>query len=72
MEQSFWMVYVEGRSAPTKKHPTFLEAEKEAIRLAKCNQCAAYVLQAMQGYRPLHIERFDLQEGIIGYSPEKF
>lgn len=31
----FWMVWNEGRMPPRKKHPSRLEAEKEAERLAK-------------------------------------
>lgn len=31
----FWMIYVEGKGAPTYKHPTENEARKEAERLAK-------------------------------------
>lgn len=60
MEPVFWMVYVEGMSAPKKKHMTFVSAENEACRLAKANNCIAYVLQAIQGYRPVNVEKFDL------------
>jgi len=33
----FWMVYVEGKSSPTKKHETLEDAEREAVRLAQQN-----------------------------------
>lgn len=72
MEQTFWMVYAAGRNAPTKKHPTFLEAENEAIRLAKTNQCSVYVLQAIQGYRPVQVERFDMQAGLVPNNIAEF
>lgn len=44
---TFWMVYGEGRQAPTRKHQTREEAVNEAQRLAKLNVGTAfYVLAA--------------------------
>lgn len=44
---TFWMVYGEGKSAPTRKHETAEEAENEAKRLAKLNVGTSfYVLLA--------------------------
>ena len=61
MESIFWMVYVEGGTAPVKMHTTQDSAEMEAQRLAIKNQCAAYVLQAIGGYKPIAIMRFDMK-----------
>jgi hypothetical protein len=45
-EQSFWMVYVDGASYPTKKHDFQSSAEVEARRLAKKLKTRVYVLEA--------------------------
>jgi hypothetical protein len=46
-QSTFWMVYGEGKSAPTRKHQTAEEAVNEAQRLAKLNVGTAfYVLSA--------------------------
>lgn len=42
---TFWMVYLEGRSAPTKKHESYVEAMREALRLSTKERRSAYVLE---------------------------
>lgn len=52
MDNNFWMVYVEGRSASTYKHSTFESAQREAKRLANLSEikgAKVYVLKAV-GY----------------------
>lgn len=68
MESVFWMVYVEGRSSPVKLHHTQDSAEQEAQRLAIKNQCPAFVLQAVGGYKPISVMRFD----VIDDKPGRF
>ena len=46
-EDRFWMVWIEGREGPTKKHETFDDARREAERLLALPQNygrKAYVL----------------------------
>ena len=42
----FYMLYAEGKGAPTKKHFTVLEAHEEAERLARKEEKPVYVLLA--------------------------
>ena len=49
-EGKFWMVYVEGKSSPTKKHADFNEAYDEARRLAKKEGRDTYLLQAVSKF----------------------
>ena len=42
----FWMVYVEGKNAPTRLHPTEADALTEAARLVSMQRCIAYILEA--------------------------
>lgn len=45
--KEFWMVYVEGRSMPVKKHETYDSAYKEATRLSVGNTSVpVYILKA--------------------------
>ena len=48
----FYMVYVEGQSAPTYKHGSMEQATKEADRLAKLLNTKTYVLAAVMEIRP--------------------
>lgn len=45
-EAPFYMVYVEGRTSPTKRHKTFESASAEVERLFKAMNQNAYVLSA--------------------------
>lgn len=51
-EAPFYMVYAEGKSAPTYKHGSMEEATKEADRLAKLLDTKTYVLAAVMEIRP--------------------
>ena len=51
-EAPFYMVYAEGKSAPTFKHGSMEEAAKEADRLAKLLNTKTYVLAAVMEIRP--------------------
>ena len=51
-EAPFYMVYAEGKSAPTFKHGSMEEATKEADRLAKLMNTKTYVLAAVMEIRP--------------------
>ncbi len=51
-EAPFYMVYAEGKSAPTYKHGSMEEATKEADRLAKLLNTNTYVLAAVMEIRP--------------------
>ena len=49
MNDHFWMVYIDGKGGPTKKHYELNEARLEAERLLRLpsNQgCKAYILEA--------------------------
>lgn len=46
------MVWVEGKSAPTKKYWDYKEAEMEAERLATKEMKPAYVMMALSGMSP--------------------
>ena len=50
IEHRFWMVYVEGHTAPAKKYESQEEAIKEAQRLCVKEHRNAYVLQASSGF----------------------
>ena len=45
----FYMVFVEGKNAPTKKYDDINEANEEAMRLAEKEHTNAYVLKAVGG-----------------------
>lgn len=51
-EAPFYMVYAEGKTAPTFKHGSMEEATKEADRLAKLLNTNTYVLAAVMEIRP--------------------
>lgn len=51
-EAPFYMVYAEGKSAPTFKHGSMEEATKEGDRLAKLLNTKTYVLAAVMEIRP--------------------
>ena len=51
-EAPFYMVYAEGKTAPTYKHGSMEEATKEADRLAKFLNTKTYVLAAVMEIRP--------------------
>ena len=51
-EAPFYMVYAEGKSAPTFKHGSMEEATKEADRLSKLLNTKTYVLAAVMEIRP--------------------
>ena len=45
--QKFWMVYVEGKGAPSRKHQTKEDAFEEAKRLALQERGRAVILEAV-------------------------
>ena len=51
-EAPFYMVYAEGKTAPTYKHGSMEEATKEADRLAKLLNTKTYILAAVMEIRP--------------------
>lgn len=51
-EAPFYMVYAEGKTAPTFKHGSMEEAAKEADRLAKLLNTKTYILAAVMEIRP--------------------
>lgn len=56
-QEGFYMLYVEGRSGPTRKHKTLLSASNEANRLALQPQNAGrnvYILEAKGAKRVEH------------------
>ena len=49
MEQTrFYMIYVEGQNGPTRKHPTYQDAKKEAERLARLTRRKTYILGTIE------------------------
>jgi hypothetical protein len=50
-EKVFWMVYVDGKRAPAKKHMDHDEAFVEAKRLSSLEVKPVYVLKAVGGYK---------------------
>lgn len=46
----FYMIFLEGRFAPTKMHPTYEEAQAEARRLCEKEHANAYILKCVGGY----------------------
>lgn len=48
--EPFYMVYVEGKLAPTKIYNDITKASAEAHRLCKKEHAAAYVLKVVGGY----------------------
>lgn len=46
MMETFWMVYVNGKSSPTKKHYSFSEVKQEAERLCLIEHKEVYILEA--------------------------
>lgn len=73
MEYKFYMVWVEGKPAPTKKHYDKEAAVAEAKRLAEKEMKAAYVLESEESYRPtLHIAtEYIYQNAPEGYTGEE-
>jgi len=51
-ENSFYMVWVIGKTTPTKRHTTIEEARIEGKRLAAKEHSRAYVLHAVGFYAP--------------------
>ena len=49
MEQTrFYMIYIEGQNGPTRKHPTYQDAKKEAERLARLTRRKTYILGTIE------------------------
>ena len=53
----FWMVWVEGKLGPTHCHATYADAYAEAEKLARKEQCTAFVLQAVDCLEPQTVIR---------------
>ena len=52
----FWMVLrKDGNTTASVRHPTFLDASKEAARLAEKNRCSFYVLEAIGIVGPMEV-----------------
>ena len=45
--EKFYMVYVEGRNAPSKKFERYQEAEEEALRLCEKEKSKVFVLESI-------------------------
>lgn len=61
--KAFWMVWRENGPAPTKKHATRAEAEKEAMRLASFSPGSRFVVlvsqtAVVQPKRPVEVTYF--------------
>lgn len=55
--EMFWMVWGDGRAAPTKKHGSFQEARLEAERLARLNPaCTFHVLTCVGSCSVVQVE----------------
>lgn len=48
--KTFYMVFVEGQSSPTYKHPTIESADAEAKRLAKFTGKKTFVLCSVKSF----------------------
>lgn len=66
IEKEFWMIYVENRSSPTKRHYTYDSAFEEAKRLAsdlKNIKSKVYILRAtgclVQELAPIKYTKLD-------------
>ena len=51
--QKFWMCFAPSKTDPTHRHPTLLEADAEAARLALKLKTTVVVLEAVGGYEPV-------------------
>jgi hypothetical protein len=50
MDEVFYMLFVEGRSTPTRKHATITEAQVEATRLIANTGKPVYILKGVGKY----------------------
>lgn len=64
MEDTFYMIYVEGGNAPTFTHTTIDTALEEAKRLAKLTGKKAYILEAVKS---VQLHEFDIQNLTIPF-----
>lgn len=48
--EKFWMIYVEGKASPTRRHEVFEEAHEEAKRLCQKENANTYILSAIRRY----------------------
>lgn len=60
MEQVFYMCFVDGESAPQKKHDNLINAEFEAARLTKLIKKRVYVLEAKKYVELVDIKWSDM------------
>lgn len=51
-ENPFWMVFVDGGSAPTFKHQSYASADTEAKRLTRLTSRKSYVLCSIIAFEP--------------------
>lgn len=72
MNYRFYMVWVEGKPAPTKKYYIKDEAVEEAKRLAAKEMKVAYVMQSDERYQPsIRIDTdFLYKDAPEGYTDE--
>ena len=47
-QETFWMLYADGKESPKFKHSSLISAQDEAERLAEKLGCKVYVLQAVE------------------------
>ena len=47
-EHRFWMVWIEGKSGPTHKHPTFDDARLESERLLRLPENRSYIAYILE------------------------
>lgn len=56
---TFYMVYVDGSSTPTKEHTTLASAELEAKRLSETLQKKAFVLCTIKSFQ---VNKFTVED----------
>lgn len=72
--EEFWMVYADGRSAPTVKHQTQESADAEARRITMLERRTTFVLKAVAGYtvplpKPESVVLVPKTEAPLDYHP---
>ena len=61
MNNSFYMIYVEGCNSPTYKHDSFILAEHEALRLAELTGKETFILCSLKSLKKQKIVTKDLR-----------
>lgn len=53
VEETFFMLYVDGQNSPTHKHPSIAEAKVEAQKLMAKTQKRVFILQGIKMLEPM-------------------